>query len=59
MSIPSDHRVREQTLQRNIIEPLVEARRSHGVISYGTSPWGCDARMTLPKVGPEIESAAS
>ncbi len=44
MAIQSDRWIREQAQQNGMIEPFVEAQRREGVISYGLSSYGYDAR---------------
>lgn len=45
MSIMPDHWIRAQARERGMIEPFVEAQRREGVISYGLSSYGYDARV--------------
>ncbi|MGL6188363.1 MAG: dCTP deaminase [Holosporales bacterium] len=45
MSILSDRWIREQARQ-GMIEPFVEAQQSQGMISYGLSSYGYDARVS-------------
>jgi dCTP deaminase len=45
MSIMSDRWIREQA-GRGMIEPFVEGQRRDGVISYGLSSYGYDARVS-------------
>ena len=45
MAILSDKWIREQAQQHGMIEPFVEAQRRDGVISYGLSSYGYDARV--------------
>jgi dCTP deaminase len=45
MAIQSDRWIRQQALERAMIEPFVEAQRSEGKISYGLSSYGYDARV--------------
>ncbi len=45
MSIQSDHWIREQAITNKMIEPFVEAQKREGVISYGLSSYGYDARV--------------
>jgi hypothetical protein len=45
MAILSDRWIREQALERAMIEPFVEAQRRDGCISYGLSSYGYDARV--------------
>lgn len=45
MSIMPDHWIREQALQHGMIEPFVDRQTREGVISYGLSSYGYDARV--------------
>jgi dCTP deaminase len=45
MSIMSDTWIREMSLQHGMIEPFVESQKREGVISYGVSSYGYDARV--------------
>ncbi len=45
MAILSDIWIRTQALEHAMIEPFVEAQRRDGVISYGLSSYGYDARV--------------
>jgi len=45
MAILSDKWIRKQALEHGMIEPFVEAQRRDGVISYGLSSYGYDARV--------------
>jgi len=45
MSIMPDHWIRDQAVNHGMIEPYVEAQRRQGVISYGVSSYGYDARV--------------
>jgi dCTP deaminase len=45
MAILSDKWIREQATTKGMIEPFVEAQRRDGVISYGLSSYGYDARV--------------
>jgi dCTP deaminase len=45
MSIMPDSWIREMAATRGMIEPFVEAQRREGVISYGVSSYGYDARV--------------
>jgi dCTP deaminase len=40
-----DHWIRLQATQRGMIEPFVETQKRQGVISYGLSSYGYDARV--------------
>ncbi len=46
MSIMPDSWIREMATTRRMIEPFVEGQRSEGVISYGLSSYGYDARVS-------------
>lgn len=45
MTIQPDRWIRQQALQNKMIEPFVESQRREGVISYGVSSYGYDARV--------------
>ena len=45
MAILSDKWIREAARTKGMIEPFVEAQRREGVISYGLSSFGYDARV--------------
>ncbi len=45
MSILSDHWIREAALSQQMIEPFVERQQSQGLLSYGLSSFGYDARV--------------
>jgi dCTP deaminase len=45
MSLQSDRWIREQALRCGMIEPFVEAQVGVGVISWGLSSYGYDARL--------------
>ncbi len=45
MTIQADHWIREQALEHGMIEPFVDAQKREGVISYGVSSYGYDARV--------------
>lgn len=45
MAIMPDHWIREQSLKNGMIEPFVESQRGQGMISYGLSSYGYDARV--------------
>lgn len=46
MAILSDKWIKEQALNHNMIEPFEEAQRKDGMISYGVSSYGYDARVS-------------
>jgi dCTP deaminase len=45
MAIMPDHWIREMAVQRGMIEPFVDRQTREGVISYGLSSYGYDARV--------------
>lgn len=45
MSILSDQWIRQKALENGMIEPFVERQTKEGVISYGLSSYGYDARV--------------
>ena len=45
MPILSDRWIREQVTTKGMIEPFVESQRGKGIISYGLSSYGYDARV--------------
>lgn len=46
MAIMSDKWIREQALNRNMIAPFEDRQKREGVISYGLSSYGYDARVS-------------
>ncbi len=46
MSIMPDHWIREKSEQEEMITPFLEKQKSSGVISYGLSSYGYDARLS-------------
>ena len=46
MSIMPDHWIREKSQQEEMITPFLERQTSSGVISYGLSSYGYDARLS-------------
>ncbi len=44
--IMPDHWIREQALNNGMIEPFVEGQKNDGIISYGLSSYGYDARCS-------------
>lgn len=46
MSIMPDHWIREQALDNGMIEPFVDTQKREGMISYGVSSYGYDARVS-------------
>ncbi|MGY6551103.1 MAG: dCTP deaminase [Erythrobacter sp.] len=58
MAILSDKWIREQARSHAMIEPFVEAQRRDGVISYGLSSYGYDARVADEfKIFTNVDSA--
>jgi dCTP deaminase len=45
MPVMPDHWIREQAQKNKMIEPFVEAQKAEGMISYGLSSYGYDARV--------------
>ncbi len=45
MSILADHQIRDLAQGQNMIEPFVESQKRDGMISYGVSSYGYDARV--------------
>ena len=45
MTILADHEIRELAQSANMIEPFVDRQEREGVISYGLSSYGYDARV--------------
>ncbi|MDP2696775.1 dCTP deaminase [Thalassospira sp.] len=45
MSVRPDHWIRQQAQENGMIEPFVDGFRREGVISYGVSSYGYDARV--------------
>ena len=46
MSLMPDHWIRQMALDHNMIEPFEDGMRREGVISYGLSSFGYDARVS-------------
>ncbi len=46
MPVMPDHWIRQQATQSGMIEPFVETQKRDGVISYGLSSYGYDARCS-------------
>lgn len=58
MPIQPDHWIRQQAQQHGMIEPFVEALHREGVISYGLSSYGYDARVADEfKIFTNVDSA--
>lgn len=46
MSIMPDHWIRQQAEQNGMVDPFVDAQKRDGLISYGVSSYGYDARCS-------------
>ena len=58
MPILSDHWIRETALSQQMIEPFVERQQSQGLLSYGLSSFGYDARVANEfKIFTNVDSA--
>ena len=58
MSVMSDRWIRRMARDHGMIEPFVEAQKREGVISYGLSSYGYDARVSDEfKIFTNIDSA--
>src|SRR5258708_21685796 len=58
MPILSDRWIREMATTKGMIEPLVEKQTRQGVISYGLSSYGYDARVSREfKIFTNVDSA--
>ncbi|MGC8532420.1 MAG: dCTP deaminase [Acidiphilium sp.] len=58
MPVMPDVWIREQALTRGMIEPFVETQKRDGVISYGLSSYGYDARVADEfKIFTNVDSA--
>lgn len=58
MSILPDHWIREQAQKHGMIEPFVESQKRDGIISYGLSSYGYDARVAPEfKIFTNVDSA--
>jgi len=58
MTIKSDRWIREQSLNKQMILPFVEAQKSDGIVSYGLSSYGYDARVAPEfKIFTNVDSA--
>jgi len=58
MSIMPDSWIREMAETKGMIEPFVEAQRREGVISYGVSSYGYDARVATEfKIFTNVDNA--
>ena len=58
MSILSDRSIRRLALEKGMIEPFVDSQKREGIISYGLSSYGYDARVgTEFKIFTNVDSA--
>ncbi|HSI00069.1 MAG TPA: dCTP deaminase [Reyranella sp.] len=58
MPILSDRWIRRMALEKGMIEPFVDAQKRDGIISYGLSSYGYDARVgTDFKIFTNVDSA--
>lgn len=58
MSVMSDRWIRQMAHKHGMIDPFVEAQKRDGVISYGLSSYGYDARIADEfKIFTNIDSA--
>lgn len=58
MPLMPDHWIREQAQTRGMIEPFVESQKREGVISFGLSSYGYDARVADEfRIFTNVESA--
>ena len=58
MSVMSDRWIRRMALDHGMIEPFVETQKREGVISYGLSSYGYDARVANEfKIFTNVDSA--
>ncbi|HKM64606.1 MAG TPA: dCTP deaminase [Acidisphaera sp.] len=58
MTVMSDRWIRQMAQTRRMIEPFVESQRREGVISYGLSSYGYDARVADEfKIFTNVDSA--
>ncbi|EKM99270.1 MULTISPECIES: dCTP deaminase [Acidocella] len=58
MPVMPDHWIRQQAMEKGMIEPFVESQKRDGVVSYGLSSYGYDARCSENfKVFTNVDSA--
>ncbi len=58
MPVMPDHWIRRMATEHGMIEPFVEAQKREGVISYGVSSYGYDARVSNEfKIFTNVDSA--
>jgi dCTP deaminase len=58
MGIMPDTWIREMSLKHGMIEPFIESQKREGVISFGVSSYGYDARVSREfKIFTNVNSA--
>lgn len=58
MGILPDHWIRRMAVEKNMIEPFVDRQQGQGIISYGLSSYGYDARLAPEfKIFTNVDSA--
>ncbi|MDE1883818.1 MAG: dCTP deaminase [Rhodospirillales bacterium] len=58
MPVMPDHWIRQQAQEHGMIEPFVESQKRNGVVSYGLSSYGYDARCSEDfKIFTNVDSA--
>lgn len=58
MPVMPDHWIRQQAMEKGMIEPFVESQKRDGVVSYGLSSYGYDARCSDEfKIFTNVDSA--
>ncbi|MBU6449398.1 MAG: dCTP deaminase [Rhodospirillales bacterium] len=58
MPVMPDHWIRQQAQEHGMIEPFVESQKRDGVVSYGLSSYGYDARCSEDfKIFTNVDSA--
>ncbi|MDE1906360.1 MAG: dCTP deaminase [Rhodospirillales bacterium] len=58
MPVMPDHWIRQQAQEKGMIEPFVESQKRDGVVSYGLSSYGYDARCSENfKIFTNVDSA--
>lgn len=58
MTIKSDSWIRKQATDHNMISPFIESQKKEGIVSYGLSSYGYDARVATEfKIFTNVNSA--
>lgn len=58
MSVLPDHEIRRLATERGMIDPFVETQKRDGIVSYGLSSYGYDARVAEDfKIFTNVDSA--